>query len=901
MKKIFKHIFTVILVLTSNLFPQDAIKIDIDLIQKKLPFGLVAKVPANKPEVTLALSGGGARGIAQIGTIKALIEAGIGFDKIVGTSMGSIIGGLLSIGYTIDEIDSILVTTDWGSLLSLSETKRDDLFVEQKITEDREIFSIRFDGFEPVIPTSLTTGQKVMNFLNAITFNAPLHVRDEFRNLLYDYSAVSTDLITGEAKILRRGSLSRAMRASSSVSFLLPPVKIDSMLLVDGGLVANVPVIPAAEIGSDYIIAVNTTSSLRDKNELVFPWTVADQIVSIPISIITRKNLEMANTVIEPYLGDHKNDNFTDLQQLIDLGYNAAKPHINSIKRNLKKFYTNNDTSQVKYFKRINVPDNANEVEEKIRGMFADRDSVSLGEVKFALQEICSGGVYSGINAEVTEANDIGWLRVFVKENPIIKFVDVTGVELLDKEFVNNHFLQLVGKPYNAKKILSSLISVLRYYRTKGYSLAEIHSVEFDEASGNLLIIIDEGRINNVLIEGNDKTNPDVILREFPLYSGDVFEYNTFTQGLENLRTTNLFDEIDISVERQEHGIDLVIKVVEKLSAVLRFGLKIDNEYFTQFLFDLRDENLLGSGSELGLIFFAGPRNRLLTIEHRASRIFDSYLTYKFQGFYRSYEINTYSNVQLDTDRKFERERTSEYKQRVYGVSISLGAQVKKFGNLFVEGRYHTDEIRNMFNSPVSEYLASIVALRFGMLIDSRDQFPFPTEGFYISSYYETAQTTLGGEISYSKFLFDYKNIFTIHSLHTIKTSFLLGFGDETLPLSQQFSFGGQNNFFGYKEYDFRGRQIFIASVEYQLKLPIELFFDTYVSARYDLGSIWDKKEQIKFKDLRHGIGASVSFDTPIGPADFSVGKSFLFKKQLPESIISWGETHVYFTIGYSF
>ncbi|MDZ7764533.1 MAG: hypothetical protein U5K00_08915 [Melioribacteraceae bacterium] len=76
------------------------------------------------------------------------------------------------------------------------------------------------------------------------------------------------------------------------------------------------------------------------------------------------------------------------------------------------------------------------------------------------------------------------------------------------------------------------------------------------------------------------------------------------------------------------------------------------------------------------------------------------------------------------------------------------------------------------------------------------------------------------------------------------------GFADRTLPLSQQFSFGGQTSFFGYRDYEFRGRQIFISSLAYRVKLPFKIFFDTYLKARYDLGSIWAQKEEIKFKNL---------------------------------------------------
>jgi NTE family protein len=85
----------------------------------------------------------------------------------------------------------------------------------------------------------------------------------------------------------------------------------------------------------------------------------------------------------------------------------------------------------------------------------------------------------------------------------------------------------------------------------------------------------------------------------------------------------------------------------------------------------------------------------------------------------------------------------------------------------------------------------------------------------------------------------------------------------------------------------------------YRYKIPFKIFFDTYFKLRYDLGNTWAEQEQIRFKDLRHGIGAALSFATPIGPAEFAVGRSFLFRKDLPENPISWGDVLFYFSIGY--
>ena len=103
----------------------------------------------------------------------------------------------------------------------------------------------------------------------------------------------------------------------------------------------------------------------------------------------------------------------------------------------------------------------------------------------------------------------------------------------------------------------------------------------------------------------------------------------------------------------------------------------------------------------------------------------------------------------------------------------------------------------------------------------------------------------------------------------------MMGFADKTLPLSQQYSIGGLNSFFGMRDDEYRGRQILFTSLEYRYKIPYIKFFDTYFLLRYDLGSTWKVQDQIRFKDLKHGLGATLSFNTPVGPADFSVGKKF--------------------------
>ncbi len=882
------------------LFSQEKYTLQLDLVEKKLPFDLTTKEIKNKPRVALALSGGGARGFAQIGVLKAFEEKEIPLDYIVGTSMGSIIGGLYSSGYSLKELDSIVRATNWNDFFLLEETDRKELFLEQKITQDKAIVALRLDGLSLVIPTSINTGHDVSNFLTMLTLNAPINVNHSFDEMLYKFRAVCTDLVNGNTIVLNSGSLSKAMRASSSVSFLLPPVNLDSLLLVDGGLVANVPVKIANSFNPDFTVAVNTTSSLRPKEELKFPLNIADQIVSIPMKILNSQQLEDADFVIKPSIKNFDNTSFNEAQSLIDTGYNAAQAIVDSI----KSFYEVsliNSFGQRKTFGNLRLRNDASDLEKLVYSKVKDVNIATSNEILYHLNKIYELGNHKNINAEIAVKNELSELVIVEELNQPVKKIDLTGITKVNKEKAYSIINKLLNKPFNPNIALKQIIALIKQYRAAGYSLANVQSVSFYDNEGLLIIRIDEGYISDVTITGNSKTNDAVIKREFDFKNNGFFKYDEVEKALNNLKSVNLFEEVELSVIRSNNQNKLHIKVKEKPSALIRFGLRVDNEYFTQFSIDLRDENVFGSATELGTILSGGARNAAIIFEHKANRIFNTYLTYNIRGFYEFKDINTFADDSTSSKNRILRQKIGEYKESRFGISAALGTQVQKYGKLFVEGKFARDEIENINNETVDEYKLNVAAIKFGLTLDSQDKIPYPTDGFLMNAYYETAQSFFGGEASYTKFFADYRGYFSINSTNTLMFKFKLGFADETLPLSQQFSFGGQNNFFGFKEFDFRGRQIFQTGLEYRLDLPVKIFFDSYLKLRYDTGSIWTEREQIRFKDFRHGIGGTLSLDTPIGPADFSVGKSFNFKNLLPDKSISWGETFFYFSIGYKF
>lgn len=887
------------LFLVFNASAQNKTTLRLDLTEKTLPFGLVEKVHTNIPKIGLALSGGGARSISEIGVLRALEEQNIPIEIIVGTSMGSVVGGLYSAGYSIDDLDFVLKNTAWDDFFSPQQSTRNDLFIDQKISEDRAIISFRMDGLKPIIPTSISSGQRAANNLNLLAINAPLLADDNYDNFIYRYRAVSTDLISGEKVLIDKGPLGLAMRASSSVTLLLPPVKIDSLFLVDGGLVANVPVKDAHSLGADIIVAVNASSPLHPEEELNLPWTIADQLVSIPMKILNDQQLEDADFIIQPDLAARKNSDFSNLSDIIKAGYESAKPVAEKILAEFNRQFKNNLSADNRVFRNLSLNEKPSELEINFINSITNKEFVSSGELLYHLYYIFSGGSWQDLYLDIEEHNGKSFVTIHAMANLPVRNVIIEGA--LDTNMVKVLGLTsvLLNKPFNPKNTLEAALNILRMYKHTGSSLARIEKITFDDKSNTILIKLSEGLISKIVVEGNRKTKTEIITREFPLKEGNIFKYDLAEKGLTNLRSTNLFDQIDLTIVPVDGENEVKLKVIEKISNVIRLGMRIDNENLSQLSLDIRDENFNGTGTEIGATLSGGTRNRSFSLEQKANRVFDSYFTYKVRAFHEFNDVNVYVDDSLRVRNRFSRSKTGEYRQIYYGGSFGVGAQVEKFGNVLIEARYQRDEIKNKYDYYGTTYKKDISSLRFSLSIDSQDEYPYPTVGFLVKGIYETAQTALGGDIGYTKFYLDYKNIISYRSINTISIRAIVGTADNTAPLSQQFSLGGQNSFFGLRDNEFRGRQIFSTSLEYRFKLPTKLFFDTYIKARYDLGSIWEEREHISFKDLRHGIGATVSFDTPVGPADFSVGKSFYFINNLPNNTIVWSPTYFYFTIGY--
>lgn len=280
-----------------------------------------------QPRTGLVLSGGAARGLAHIGVLKALEEQGVRIDAIAGTSMGAVIGGLYAAGYSVDELEKLALELDWHQVLSDDPPRKDIPFRRKQDDRDflvKRKLSFRDDG-SLGLPLGVIQGQNLALLLERLLVHAS-DIRD-FDRLPIPFRAVATDIANDKKVIFRSGHLPQAIRASMSIPAVFAPVEIDGRLLVDGGMVDNVPMDVARDMGVDRLIVVDIGTPLQPRDQLL---TVVD-VLNQSITMMTRRNSEAQlatlrpeDLLVQPLLATFGSTDFGRAEQLIDAGYRAA-------------------------------------------------------------------------------------------------------------------------------------------------------------------------------------------------------------------------------------------------------------------------------------------------------------------------------------------------------------------------------------------------------------------------------------------------------------------------------------------------------------------------------------------------------------------------------------------------
>lgn len=867
----------------------------------------------SRPRVGLALSGGGARALFQIGVLQALEEHGIAIDFIAGTSMGSVVGGLYAAGYNVTQLYDFALTAPWDDI-TVDTPPRTNLFLAQRQERERAFLQVRFRGFKPYIPPAITAGQKLSTVLTDLTMRANYPASAGFDRLRIPFRAVATDLYSGKEIVISDGDLAEAMRASLAVPFLFAPLARGDMLLADGGLVNNIPV-DVVRRHADIVIAADASSKLRDKDDLNSPWELADQISTIMQRDENEAQREKADVVITLDEPGRTSSDFAAIDSLVELGYRKTLEQIGKIQQlaqqrpadstfaahapqNFAVHYwglQNGATTGTMRLWSVPFSNGAAAPEpmppdlpwamlESAAGKalckLGDGSNnhlvLSAGAIQSWVEAVYAAGQYAAVRAELRTDT----LMLIAPENPRLRRIRFAG----NTVYADSTLLACVqsqpGEAINHRRSAEDLVAIVERYRDDGFALAEIREVKFDTAAGLLQIGVDEGHIRAVEIEGNRRTKPFVILREFPQKAGDIFNSNLCSRGIRNIHSTGLFDQVTLNIRRGTGGAIVKIKVQEKPFNVLRLGGRYDTERDTRGFIEAGDENAFGTGSKIFAYQEIGSRDLATHLTLRSDRILKTYLSLSTNLYHQARENFVYRDLQS--------ERIGAYTDDRLGLHLALGQQMRRIGVVSAEFRLEEANLKLLGGGGFPTGNTTLNALILRSVVDTRDRLPFPRRGRYVHVFYENVYADLGAADSFFRF---FLRMETFHSRgpHTFHPKLSLGASDQTTPFSEQFRLGGPDDVYGLREHELIGRHFTLASMEYRYHLRRKPLFDLYLSLRYDLSGLWIDKRDANYRKFHHAFGLSLGSHTPLGPISVAYG--------VYENI----RQRIYVSAGYSF
>ncbi|NDV41876.1 patatin [Muricauda sp. 40Bstr401] len=509
------------------------------------------------PKVGLVLSGGGAKGLAHIGALKVIEEAGIKVDYIGGTSMGAIVGALYASGYSAKELDSIFRKTNFSDLIQDNVPRSAKNFYEKEDSE-RYALTLPFTDFKVSFPQAISGGQNIYNMLVQLLF----HVKDvqDFAKLPIPFLCVATNVETGEQVLLDHGYLPEAIVASGTFPSLFEPSEIDGDILIDGGVVNNYPIDQVRAMGADIVIGVDVQHDLSTRESLSSATEILLQINNYRTVNDMKKKSAQTDVYIRPDIDQFSVIDFDRGKAIVESGEKATRTKLGELE---KIAATQHYVPKAK--KRIPVMDSltinrmlieGNDrytrgyIKGKLRFNLAEK--IAFEDLKQGINNLSATGNFKAIRYDLV-SNGLGTdLILKIKENPNKMFVKVSAH--YDDLYKSAALFNLTKKNFLMKDDVASFDFILgdhirynmQYYLDKGYywsfginsKFTDFNSeVDFSLIRGNFNVP-DDPNIRRINMDVTDLTNQiylqTVLQEEFAFTIGaehKFLRYSTRTLG----------------------------------------------------------------------------------------------------------------------------------------------------------------------------------------------------------------------------------------------------------------------------------------------------------------------------------------------------------------------------------
>jgi len=521
-------------------------------------------------------------------------------------------------------------------------------------------------------------------------------------------------------------------------------------------------------------------------------------------------------------------------------------------------------------------------------------DVFSKESIEKDVKAIYELGYFKDVRVKLESFRE-GYKVVFVVvENLAVKEINITGNTVVSKEEMREVMILQEGQIFSQKILKNDLTRISQLYKDRGYLLINIKDINFDE-EGKLWINISEGRLEKIVIEGNDKTKEKVITREINIKPGDLFDFEKVKKSLQKIYNLGYFEDVTMKLEpgSEEDVVVLVIKVIEKNTGKFGIGAGYNSEEGLMGFASIEEMNLFGGGQKVGAKLELGGRTTYKV----------SFLEPWLANTPTSLGFDVYDTTTNQEDKEGE-EVIAEYDEIKLGGRLIFGRKISDSINLGLElktERVNYDLISGALPEDTNEGLTNSLMPTF--TYDTRDNVFDPTSGWYSSLSIEKAGGFLRGDYNFTKYNLTlrtylstdfFKDIFNIGEFKKITDNLskgvlafraMGGMADTDLPSFAEYQVGGMNTIRGYDSGEFSGDKSLVFNAEYRFPLAENFQAVLFV----DWGQAWDIEESIDIADLKFGRGVGVRFDTPIGPIRLDYG------------INEEGIGKTYFSIGHTF
>ncbi len=379
------------------------------------------------PKIGLSLSGGGAKGFTHVGVLKVLDSLGVKIDYISGTSMGAIVGGLYSAGYTGKDIEKIVMDTDFYSLITDPKTRQETSFFNKNV--DKYLFTVPLKNGKVTFPSSISTGQRNVYMLKELLRN--VSNIDDFSKLPIPFMCIGTNIESGNMTIFEKGDLVSSIMASSAFPSLLEPVKVGDSIYVDGAMTVNYPSKPLKDKGMDIVIGVDLSQPLASRNDLNSVVAILNQIIDIGIHKETLNQYKYTDINIKPDLKGMTATSYDEKRKILDSGYVEAKRYATILDQLPKR---SNDRVRLSinpiyssvYKIDSLVVENGNIYKSNyIRGKMGLKlpSLQTYGSVNKMIDKLYATNNYKFINYDIVQDNNSNYLKLYVTEDEARHFL----------------------------------------------------------------------------------------------------------------------------------------------------------------------------------------------------------------------------------------------------------------------------------------------------------------------------------------------------------------------------------------------------------------------------------------------------------------------------------------------